>query len=150
MSLQVNKSWIGFDRHSLGLFFNNIADSGIDVQLGSTLATRGLFAVSDLATGSAGLALSFPLWRAESAGKDDVRLMLAARQAFGDQFGASGDADALNQLYKDSGLTVSIPYQNICGTPLSITAQYSALYADALWQFRSVAHDVSLITRYSF
>lgn len=150
VTVGVNKSFSGYDRHSVGLLFNDLGGSGFDIQLGANLATRGgLFNLGDLAAGNAGLALGIPFYNA-GPGKDNIKLILAARQSLGDQFGASTDANAPNQQFKDSGLTVSLPYNNVAGSPLNIRAEYSMLMADALWQFRPVAHDVSLITSYMF
>lgn len=149
LTIGVNHSFIGYDRHSIGLFFNQIAGSGFDVQLGANLATRGIFNVGDLAAGNVGIALGIPFLNM-GAGKDNIKLILAARQSLGDSFGGSTDTGAPNQMFKDSGLTVSIPYTNVGGTPLNIRAEYSLLTADALWQFRPVAHDVSVVTSYMF
>lgn len=150
VTVGVNKSFSGYDRHSVGLLFNDLGGSGFDIQLGANLATRGgLFNLGDLAAGNAGLAIGIPFYNA-GPGKDNIKLILAARQSLGDQFGASTDAGAPNQQFKDSGLTVSLPYNNVAGSPLNIRAEYSMLMADALWQFRPVAHDVSLITSYMF
>lgn len=149
VTIGVNKSFIGYDRHSIGLMFNDLGGKGFDIQLGANLATRGIFNVGDLAAGNAGLALGIPFYNA-GAGKDNIKLILAARQSFGDTFGASTAAGAPNQQFKDSGLTVSVPYLNVAGTPLNIKAEYSMLMADALWQFRPVAHDLSVVTSYNF
>lgn len=149
LTVGVNKSFIGYDRHSIGLLFNNLGDSGFDIQLGANLATRGLFNVSDLAYGNAGIALGIPFLNM-GMGKDNIKLVVAARQSLGDSFGSSADAGAPNQQFKDSGLTVSLPYLNVGGTPLNIKAEYSMLLADALWTFRPVAHDVSVVTSYMF
>jgi len=197
-TLQVNKSFSGFDRHSLGLMFNNIAGSGFDVQVGANLATRGLFGVGDLATGSAGLVLGVPLIKPTDANKQSLKLMIAARQSFGDgSFGLptsdaktrSGDLGETKQnrdvktengnvdtrrmpsnttadsktdrtpnvynsigipMMKDAGLTVSLPFNNINNTPLSIRAEYSMLMADSLFAFKPVAHDLSVVTSYMF
>ncbi|MEZ0369381.1 MAG: S-layer homology domain-containing protein [Candidatus Sericytochromatia bacterium] len=149
LTVGVNKSFIGYDRHSIGLLFNDLGGSGFDIQLGANLATRGLFNVSDLAAGNAGLALGIPFLNM-GMGKDNIKLILAARQSLGDNFGSSTDAGAPNQQFKDSGITVSLPYMNVGGTPLNIRAEYSLLLADALWTFRPVAHDVSVVTSYMF
>lgn len=149
LTVGVNHSFIGYDRHSIGLFFNQIAGSGFDVQLGANLATRGIFNVGDLAAGNFGLAVGIPFLNM-GQGKDNIKLILAARQSLGDSFGGSTDAGAPNQMFKDSGLTISVPYMNVAGTPLNIRAEYSLLTADALWQFRPVAHDLSVVTSYSF
>jgi len=149
LTVGVNHSFIGYDRHSVGLFFNQIGGSGFDVQLGANLATRGIFNVGDLAGGNVGIALGIPFLNM-GMGKDNIKLILAARQSLGDTFGSSTDAGAPNQQFKDSGLTVSLPYMNVGGTPLNIRAEYSLLTADALWQFRPVAHDLSVVTSYMF
>lgn len=149
LTVGVNKSFIGYDRHSIGLLFNDLGGSGFDIQLGANLATRGLFNVGDLASGNAGLAIGVPFLNM-GKGKDNIKLVLAARQSLGDSFGGSTDAGAPNQMFKDSGLTVSLPYMNVAGSPLNIRAEYSMLLADALWQFRPVAHDVSVVTSYMF
>lgn len=193
-TLQVNKSFSGYDRHSLGLMFNNIAGKGFDVQLGATLATRGLFGVTDLARGSAGLVLGIPLISATEQNKQSLKLLIAARQTFGDgAFGlptndakdrdgnvgetvnnleanlANGNANTLQMpdaantgrtpnvynsigipMMKDAGITVSLPFNNINNTPLSVRAEYSMLMADALWSFKPVAHDLSIVTSYMF
>ena len=150
VTIGVNKSFIGYDRHSIGLLFNDLGGSGFDIQLGTNLATRGLFNVGDLAAGNAGLAIGIPFMKASAPGKASLKLILAARQSFGDTFGASTAAGAPNQQFKDSGLTVSLPFLNVADTPLNIKAEYSMLMADALWQFRPVAHDVSVVTSYNF
>jgi len=149
LTVGVNKSFIGYDRHSIGLLFNDLGGSGFDIQLGANLATRGLFNVGDLAAGNAGLALGIPFLNM-GMGKDNIKLILAARQSLGDTFGGSADAGAPNQQFKDSGITVSLPYMNVGGSPLNVRAEYSMLLADALWTFRPVAHDVSVITSYMF
>ncbi|PIQ26396.1 hypothetical protein COW36_14560 [bacterium (Candidatus Blackallbacteria) CG17_big_fil_post_rev_8_21_14_2_50_48_46] len=149
MTVGVNKSFIGYDRHSVGMFFNDLGGSGFDIQLGANLATRGIFAVSDIAAANAGVALGIPFLNM-GKGKDNIKLILAARQSLGDNLGGSTDAGAPNQMFKDSGLTVSLPYMNVGGSPLNIRAEYSMLLADALWQFRPVAHDVSVVTSYMF
>lgn len=150
LTVGVNKSFSGYDRHSVGLLFNDLGGSGFDIQLGANLATRGLFAVSDIAAGNAGIALGIPFVNM-GEGKDNVKLVLAARQSIGDNLGgAAAAAGVPNQMFKDSGLTVSLPYSNIGGSPLNIRAEYSMLLADAVWQFRPVAHDVSVITSYWF
>lgn len=149
LTVGVNKSFIGYDRHSVGLLFNDIGGSGFDIQLGANLATRGIFAVNDIAAGNAGVALGIPFLNM-GKGKDNIKLILAARQSIGDNLGGSTDAGAPNQLFKDAGITVSLPYMNVGGSPLNIRAEYSMLLADALWQFRPVAHDVSVVTSYMF
>lgn len=149
LTVGVNKSFIGFDRHSVGLLFNDLGGSGFDIQLGANLATRGLFAVNDIAAANAGVALGVPFLNM-GKGKDNIKLILAARQSLGDNLGGSTDTGAPNQMFKDSGITVSLPYMNIGGSPLNIRAEYSMLLADALWQFRPVAHDVSVVTSYMF
>ncbi|MGV3524546.1 MAG: S-layer homology domain-containing protein [Candidatus Sericytochromatia bacterium] len=150
VTIGVNKSFIGYDRHTVGLLFNDLGGSGFDIQLGANLATRGgLFNLGDLAAGNAGLVLGVPFLNM-GEGKDNIKLLLAARQAIGDQFGAATDAGAPNRQFKDSGLTVSLPYMNVGGSPLNIRAEYSMLMADALWEFKPVAHDVSVITSYMF
>jgi len=151
LTLQVNKSFIGFDRHSLGLFFNDIADSGVDFQVGANLATRGLFQINQLAAGSAGAALGISLWQPEPDGREQLKLILAARQSLGDRLGnLPADATTPNQLLKDSGLTLSLPWRQVGGLNLDLSAQYSLLLADALWQFRPLAHDVSVISTLHF
>lgn len=149
LTVGVNKSFIGYDRHSIGLLFNDLGGSGFDIQLGANLATRGLFNVSDIAAGDAGIALGIPFLNM-GKGKDNIKLILAARQSIGDNLGASTDTGAPNQMFKDSGITVSLPYMNIGGSPLNIRAEYSMLLADAIWEFRPVAHDVSVVTSYMF
>jgi hypothetical protein len=149
LTVGVNKSFIGYDRHSIGLLFNDLGGSGFDIQLGANLATRGLFNVGDLASGNAGIALGIPFLNM-GKGKDNIKLILGARQSLGDSFGGSTDTGAPNQMFKDAGLTVSLPYMNVMGSPLNIRAEYSMLMADALWQFRPVAHDVSVVTSYMF
>lgn len=145
-TLQVNKSFIGFDRHSAGLFFNDIGDSGWDVQVGANLATRGLFNVLDAATSSAGVAVGVPLYRPAGSG-ESVKLILGARQSFGDRWGNVPNAEGTpNQLIKDSGLTVSLPWKRVAGLPVDLSAQYSLLLADGVWQLRPVAHDLSIIS----
>ncbi len=150
ITVGVNKSFIGFDRHSVGLLFNNLGGSGFDIQLGTNIATRnGLFNLNDVAAANAGVALGIPFLNL-GEGKDNIKLVLSARQSLGDQLGMSTDNGAPNQLYKDGGLTVSMPYMNIGGSPLNVRAEYSMLLADAVWQFRPVAHDLSIISSYSF
>lgn len=153
ISVGVNKSFSGYDRHSVGLMFNDLGGSGFDIQLGTNLATRnGLFNLGDLASGNAGLAVGIPFLNL-GEGKDNIKLVLAARQSFGDSFGSAVDANNASlgfQQFKDSGLTVSLPYNNVAGSPMNIRAEYSMLMADALWEFRPVAHDVSIVTSYMF
>jgi hypothetical protein len=153
LTVQVNKSFSGYDKHSLGLFFNDLGGSGFDIQLGANLATRGLFAISNTATGSAGLVLGIPFVNM-GEGKDMVKLLLSARQSIGDSLGnaqdAAGAAVAGYQMFKDSGLTASLMYNNIGSSPLNIRAEYSMLGAEELWSFKPVAHDVSVITSYWF
>jgi hypothetical protein len=148
LTVQANKSFIGYDRHSAAVFLNDIADSGIDIQVGANLATRGLFNLNDMAAGSAGAALGIPLWKASEDSKQNIKVILAARQSLGNRFGnLPSDAVTPNQLFKDSGFTVSIPWENVGGHNVNIYAQYSMLMADALWDLRPVAQDVSLISR---
>lgn len=153
MTVGVNKSFIGYDRHSLGLFFNDLGGSGFDIQLGANAATRGgLFNVGDLAAANAGLAIGIPFLNM-GEGKDNIKLILGARQSIGDNMGAEvmvNDVATNFAMFKDSGLTVSLPYMNVGGTPLNIRAEYSMLLADAVWEFRPVAHDLSVITSYHF
>lgn len=150
-TVQVNKSFIGYDRHSLGLFFNNIQNSGFDVQLGANLATRGLFNLADLATGSAGVALGYQVWKGNDNNRSDLRVVLGVRQSLGDNFGAAPATEgALNQLFKDSGITVSVPWKNIHNSNFSLQAQYGMLMADALWQGRIAAQDIAVIGTYEF
>lgn len=150
ITVGVNKSFSGYDRHTVGLLFNNLGGSGFDIQLGSNIATRnGLFNLNDVAAANAGVALGIPFLNL-GEGKDNIKLVLSARQSLGDNFGASTDSGAPNQMYKDGGLTVSMPYMNIGGSPLNVRAEYSMLLADAVWQFRPVAHDLSIISSYSF
>lgn len=154
LTLQVNKSFIGFDRHSAGLFFNDIAGSGVDLQLGANLATRGLFQLQNLAAGSVGAALGITLWEPEAiaaARPEQLKLIVAARQSLGDRWGnLPAEATSPNQLLQDSGLTVSLPWQQVGGLNLDLSAQYSLLMADQLWAFRAVAHDVSVVTTLHF
>ena len=148
LTVQANKSFIGYDRHSAALFLNDIADSGFDIQLGANLATRGLFNVNDMAAGSAGAALGIPIWKATGDDKQNIKMIVAARQSLGNRFGnLPADAITPNQLFKDSGFTVSIPWENVGGHNVNIYAQYSMLMADALWDLRPVAQDVSLVSR---
>lgn len=150
ITVGVNKSFSGYDRHTVGLLFNNLGGTGFDIQLGSNIATRnGLFNLNDVAAANAGLALGIPFLNL-GEGKDNIKLVLSARQSLGDKFGASTDTGAPNQMYKDGGITVSMPYMNIGGSPLNVRAEYSMLMADAVWQFRPVAHDLSVISSYSF
>jgi hypothetical protein len=146
-TVQVNKSFMGFDRHSAGLFFNDIADSGWDIQVGANLATRGLFNVMDAATSSAGVAIGVPLYRPAGTSGESVKLILGVRQSFGDRWGNVPDAEGTpNQLIKDSGLTASLPWKRVAGLPVDLSAQYSLLLADGVWQLRPVAHDLSIIS----
>merc|ERR1712080_788300 len=116
---------MGYDRHTVGLLFNNLGGSGFDIQLGSNIATRnGLFNLNDVAAANAGVALGIPFLNL-GEGKDNIKLVLSARQSLGDNFGASTDSGAPNQMYKDGGLTVSMPYMNIGGSPLNVRAEYS-------------------------
>ncbi len=148
MTLQANKSFIGYDRHSAAVFLNDIADSGWDVQVGANLATRGLFNLNDMAAGSVGAALGIPVWKANDGSAQNMKLILAARQSLGNRFGnLPSDAVTPNQLWKDSGLTVSLPWEHVGGSNIDLYAQYSVLMADALWTVRPVAQDLSLITR---
>jgi hypothetical protein len=151
LTVQVNKSFIGFDRHSVGLMFNDLGGSGFDIQLGANLATRGLFNVGDLAAGSVGAAIGIPFLNL-GEGKDNIKLVLAARQSLADNaFTATKNANTMqNQMFKDSGITVSLPYMNVGGSNVSVRAEYSMLLADELWSFRQVAHDLSLVTTYKF
>lgn len=149
MTVQANKSFIGFDRHSAGLFLNDIASSGVDLQVGANVATRGLFNLNDIAAGSVGAAFGIPIWRSGDA--EQIKLVLAARQSLGNRLGnLPADANTPNQLFKDSGVTVSIPWENVGGHKINLYAQYSVLMADAVWQMRTVAQDVSLITQLYF
>jgi hypothetical protein len=66
-------------------------------------------------------------------------------------FTATKNANTMqNQMFKDSGITVSLPYMNVGGSNVSVRAEYSMLLADELWSFRQVAHDLSLVTTYKF
>jgi hypothetical protein len=152
MTLQANKSFIGFDRHSLGLFFNNINDTDIDIQLGANLATRGLFNIGDTAAGSVGLAFGFPLWRPDKDAPQHIRFVAAARQSLGNRFGVLPEGSTIpNQLFKEAGITLGIPWKHVGNTSLDLTAQYSVMLADALWSLRQpVAHDISIVTSYNF
>ena len=152
LTLQANKSFLGYDRHSLGLFFNNIQDSGIDVQFGANLASRGLFQFADMSAASAGLALGFPLWKPSASSPQEIRLILAARQSFGDRWGnLPAGSTTPNQLFKEAGLTVGLPWKHVGNTGLELSAQYSMMLADALWSMRQpLAHDLSVVTRYHF
>ena len=101
-----------------------------------------------MAAGSAGAALGIPIWKASEDDKQNIKVILAARQSLGNRFGnLPADAVTPNQLFKDSGFTVSIPWENVGGHNVNIYAQYSMLMADALWDLRPVAQDVSLISR---
>lgn len=152
ITLQANKSFIGYDRQSIGVFFNNINDSDIDFQLGANFATRGLFQMADLSAGSFGAAFAFPLWRPEKDKPQHIRLMLAARQSMGDRWGILPVGSTTpNQLWKESGVTVGIPWKHVYNTNLDMTLQYSMMLADAIWSLRQpLAHDISIITRYNF
>jgi len=153
VTVGVNKSFIGYDRHSVGLLFNDLGGTGFDIQLGANAATRGgLFNIGDLAAANAGLAIGIPFLNM-GEGKDNIKLVLGARQSIGDNMGNTvsiNDVDTNFAMFKDSGLTVSLPYTNVGGTPLNIRAEYSMLLADAVWEFRPVAHDLSVITSYHF
>lgn len=152
MTLQANKSFIGFDRHSLGLFFNNINDSDIDLQLGANLATRGLFNVGDAAAGSVGLALGFPVWRPGKDSLQHIRFVAAARQSLGNRFGnLPADSTIPNQLFKEAGVTFAMPWKHVMNSNLDISAQYSIMLADAIWSLRQpLAHDLSVVSSYRF
>jgi hypothetical protein len=152
LTLQANKSFIGFDRHSLGLFFNNIQDSDIDVQLGANLATRGLFNVGDAAAGSVGLAVGFPVWRPSKDSQQHIRFVAAARQSLGNRFGVLPEGSTIpNQLFKEAGVTFAVPWKHVANTQLDISAQYSIMLADAIWSLRQpLAHDLSIVTSYNF
>lgn len=149
-TVQVNKSFIGYDRHSLGLFFNHLGNTAFDLQLGVNLATRGLFNLGDLASGNAGVALAIPVVQPNAQRKDDLRVIIGVRQAFGDNFGMANADGVLTQLFKDSGVTVTVPWKNVWSTGFSLKAQYDVLLADAVWNLRPVAQDIALIGSYAF
>ncbi|MBT9547394.1 MAG: hypothetical protein IV090_18520 [Candidatus Sericytochromatia bacterium] len=152
LSLGVNKSFIGYDRYSLGMFFNQLGGTELDFQLGANFATQqGLFNFSDVPFSNIGFALSLPLYQ-RAPGADQINFLLASRQSLGANWGRP---DALQPavtppLFKEAGITLSLDYLHIAGTPLQLRFEYHLLFLDALWQGNAVAQDLLLLTRYSF
>jgi len=152
LSLGVNKSFIGYDRYSLGLFFNQLGGTALDFQLGANFTTQqGLFNFSDIPFSNMGFALSVPLYQ-RAPGADHINFLLASRQSLGANWGRP---DALQPavtppLFKEAGITLSLDYLHIAGTPLQLRLEYHLLFLDALWQWNAVAQDLVMLTRYSF
>jgi len=154
MTLQVDSSALGYDMASLGLFFNNINGSGLDIGLGSKFAFRNLlssFDATKVAASNAGLYIVFP-----SFDNAVPRLMIAARQSFSDSFGTKTIEDTAGNivnpypLFKDSGLTVSLPFRKMGGLDWDLVFEYNTLIEGALWSANFLAHDLGVYSIYRF
>ena len=126
-----------------GLFANDILGSDVDFGLGAKLGMRSIlaFAGKAFAASNAGAYVVLPSFNGSMP-----RLLVALRQSFGDTWGT----EAGYQFFKDSGLTLSLPFKNVLGANFDITAEYSMLAEGALWSGRSMAHDVSVNSIYKF
>ena len=154
MTLQLNSSSLGYDMASMGVFLNNLSGSGLDIGLGSKFAFRNLSSILDVgnvAASNAGLYIVFP-----DFDNSIPRLMISARQSFGDSLGTTTVTDAKGNtfnpypLFKDSGLTVSLPFKKIGGLDMDIVFEYSTLVEGALWSANFLAHDAAIYTTYRF
>ena len=143
VTLQLNSSFIGYDMLGFGLFANDILGSDVDFGLGAKLGMRSIlaFAGKAFAASNAGAYVVLPSFNGSMP-----RLLVALRQSFGDTWGT----EAGYQFFKDSGLTLSLPFKNVLGANFDITAEYSMLAEGALWSGRSMAHDVSVNSIYKF
>ncbi|HEY9841997.1 MAG: S-layer homology domain-containing protein [Candidatus Sericytochromatia bacterium] len=141
MTLQANKSFFGYDRQSLGVFLNDISGTGIDIQFGANLASRGFLNFADTAACNVGFALGF--------GDEQTKLILGVRQAFGDNFGAAADSTA-NQLFKDSGASITFSWRNFANIGLNLDYQFSMLFVDTLLSARPGAIASTLVGTYEF
>ena len=148
LSVQANYNTIGLDTYSAGLFMNNVAGF-IDLGLGVKTATRGLFNFGQTTGTNASAYAVIP-----QNGQYIPKLMLAARQTFGDNFGSPRSIEGKELLrvaaLKDSGITLGASLAKIPGTDIGIDLEYNTLIEGSLLSFNVMAHDIALFTTYKF
>ena len=142
-TLQANSSFIGYDMLGMGVFANDIMGSDIDFGFGAKLAMRSILAFTPKAFAASNLGTYVVLPSFEGT---MPRLLVGLRQSLGDTWGT----ETGYQLFKDSGVTLSLPFKNIMGANFDIKAEYSMLSDGALWSGGAVAHDLSICTSYRF
>lgn len=149
VTLQVNSSFIGYDMLGFGFFWNNIFGSGLDFGFGSKLALRSLseFNLNNFASSNLGIYFSLPDFNGLAP-----KVLLALRQSLGDTWGAEtiNNKNTGRQLWKDAGITVSVPFNKIMETDLNLTLEYSSLIEGIFWSGKFMAHDFSLVSKYTF
>lgn len=149
VSVQANYNAIGLDTYSAGLFMNDVAGF-LDFGLGLKMASRGLFNFAQTTGTNAGFYVAIPQ-------KSDYmpKIMLAARQTFGDNFGSPRafftGADLLKvSTFKDSGITLSASLAKIPNTGIGVDVEYNGLIEGSLFSFNFMAHDFAVFTNYKF
>ncbi len=151
VTVQANYNGIGVDTYSAGVFLNDLA--GLDIGIGIKTGIRGLFNFTNLTGTNAGFYVVLP------QNKDMPlfpKLMVAARQTFGDAFGTpksySNVGQSLAQVanLKDSGITLSASLAKIPGTDIGVDVEYNGLIEGSLLGFNFMAHDIGVFSTYKF
>lgn len=149
ITLQGNYFGIGLDTYSAALVMNDLP-GGLDFGLGLKTASRGMFNFNQLTGTNAGFYLVLP----QKYKSPVPRIMVAARQSFGDNFGSPKNLSGTELLkvstYKDSGVTLGVSFGNLSGSGINLDLEYNALVEGALWGFNVMAHDVAVFTSYNF
>lgn len=148
LSVQANYNAIGLDTYSAGLFMNDVAGI-VDLGVGLKTATRGMFNFGQNTGTNAGFYAVLPQKSAYIP-----KLMLAARQTFGDNFGAPRSINGAELLrvssLKDAGITLGASLAKIPGTEIGVDLEYNALIEGSLVSFNFMAHDVAIFSTYKF
>jgi BMFP domain-containing protein YqiC len=150
VTLQANYQAIGIDTYSAAVVMNDV--SGLDFGLGFKTGTRGFFNFGSFIGTNLGVYVVLP------EQKMVPKLMFAARQTFGDNFGSPVGKDASGNSFdllkvsslKDSGITISAAFDQIPGTSIGLELEYNALVEGPLWSFNFMAHDIGIFTNYKF
>lgn len=149
LSVQANYNAIGLDTYSAGLFMNNLGGGILDLGFGLKSATRGMFNFGQIAATSLGFYAVIP-----QQSELFPKLMLAARQNFGDGFGSpkaiSGGELLRVSALKDSGITLSASLAKIPGTGIGVDVEYNGLIEGSLVNFNFMAHDFAVFSTYKF
>lgn len=141
VTVQGNKSFSGQDIASLGLFANNLGDSGFGFGLGTKMAGK------DLLFGNlAGLqAWNAGLYLVQDAG-DFGRYLVAARQNIGTGLLTGGAAN-----FNGAGLTAQVMWDNVADSGFGLGVEYNRHHAGALWEFNTgLSQDLAVYTSYKF
>lgn len=141
-AIQGNKSFLGVDRASLGLFSNDIAGSGFGFGIGANMAGRDLLVgqFGNMMASNAALYVVVPTFDGFLP-----QIVVGARQDMSGLLGATGAPQ-----FGNSGLTASATYDNLGGSGFGVRAEYNSLMMSELWSFKPAVHDLGLFTTYKF